>query len=157
VGRGDLIRAALVTLAALAAVATAAAATAVHWKVLEAGRTTGAGVQPVGYVAVTKAQEQRFMSRIPAAARPAIQRVDLQTNGVVAVFLDGAPCARDVTVNAVSRTGTTVTVTLHYTRPPVGMATCVQLNTQFVVLKATRASLGTPAPTHVRIVAIART
>lgn len=153
-----MIRAALATLAALAAAATAAAATGVHWSVLQQGRTTSNGAQqPTAYIAVTKAQEQRFLGRISSSNQPALENVNFQRKGLIAVFLDGAPCISNVTVNGVSRTKTTVTVVLHYTRPPVGVAMCVRMDTQYVVLSATRATLGNPVPTHVRVVAIART
>lgn len=157
-GRGDLSRALLIVATAAAAVTgTAAAAVGVHWTVLQTGHTEPAGKQPVGYVAVTKTQEARFASRLGAQGARDLARVDLQRTGVVAVFLDGLPCGRDLTVNSVVRTATTVTVTLHWTRPPIGMGLCIRTSTPYVVIGVTRASLGHPAPTHVKVEAIART
>ena len=156
-GRGDLSRALLIAAVAAAAVASAAAATVgVHWTVLQTGTTEPLGSQPHGYVAVTKAQEAAFASRLTPKQKAALARVNLQRTGLVAVFLDGMPCGRDITVNRVTRTATTVTVTLHWTRPPIGMATCVRTSTPFVVVGVTRASLGHPAPTHVKVDAVAR-
>lgn len=157
-GRGDLIRSVALALAVVAAVASAAAAaTGVRWGVLATGHTTGAGQQPVGYVAVTKAQEQPILARLgTSSTAAALRRVNLQYTGVIGVFLDGIPCSGDLTVNSVTRTATTVTVTLHYTRPPIGAGMCVRLSTPYVLISATRKSLGHPAPTHVRIVAVAR-
>ena len=157
-GRGDLIRRVL-TVAALAAAAasTAAAAVGVHWNVLAQGATMESSAQhPNGYIAVTKAQEARFAPRLSDSDRAAIAKVDLQKTGLVAVFLDGIACARDVKVTSVTRSAATLTVTLHWTRPPVGMGMCVNLGAPYAVIGVTRATLGHPAPQHVRIVAFAR-
>jgi len=159
VGRGDLIRAILL-IAAIAATAatTAVAAVGVHWTVLAHGVTEpGNSNQPIGYVAVTRPQEARFLRRLSSADQSAIAHVNLQRTGLVAVFLDGLPCGRDITVNHVTRNATTVTVTLHWTRPPIGMAMCVRTSTPYVVVGVTRTTLGHPAPTHVKVVAVART
>jgi hypothetical protein len=156
-GRGHLIRIVVITLAGLAAAATAAAATGVRWSVLDTGKTTPTGAYTAtGYVAVTKAQEQRFAGRLSAKARGDLARVNLQNTGVVAVFLDGMPCSRNITVNSVTRAGTTATVSLHYARPPIGVAMCVRTNTPYVLIGVSRKTLGHPAPTHVRVAAVAR-
>jgi hypothetical protein len=157
VERRDLTRATLAAVAVLAATATAAAATGVRWGVLETGATTpSGGQQPTGYVAVTKTQERRFLGRLEPADRAALQHLNLQFTGVVAVFLDGMPCSAKLAVNHVVRTATTVTVTLHYTRPPPGVAMCVRTSTPYVVIGVSRKTFGHPAPTNVRIVAVAR-
>jgi hypothetical protein len=142
----------IVVLAAAVSAATAAAAVGVRWGVLATGAAEPSGAQqPVGYVAVTKAQEARFAPRLEQSDRSALARLNLQRTGMVAVFLDGMPCGRDITVNHVVRTATTVTVTLHWTRPPIGMATCVRTSTPYVVIGVSRATLGRPAPTHVDV------
>lgn len=146
-----------VVLAAAAVVSAAAAAVGVRWGVLATGATEPSGAQqPVGYVAVTRVQEARFAPRLEQADRSALARLNLQRTGLVAVFLDGMPCGRDITVNHVVRTSTTVTVTLHWTRPPIGMATCVRTSTPYVVIGVSRATLGRPAPAHVDVVAVPR-
>jgi hypothetical protein len=155
-GRGHLIKLVGITLAVLAAAASAAAATGVRWTTLGTGTTTPSGSAPVGYVAVTKAQERRFSDRLSAQERADLARLNLQYTGVVAVFLDGMPCSRDITVNSVTRAGTTATVRLHYTRPPIGVAMCVRTSTPYVLIGVSRKTLGHPAPTHVRVVAVAR-
>jgi hypothetical protein len=156
-GRGHLIRVLLITLAGLAAAVTAAAATGVRWSVLDTGTTTPTGAYAAtGYVAVTKAQEQRFARRLSAQAQADLARVNLQNTGVVAVFLDGMPCSRNITANSVTRAGTTVTVSLHYARPPIGVAMCVRTSTPYVLIGVSRKTLGHPAPTHVRVAAVAR-
>ena len=158
--RGHLIRrlAAFLLISAIAPVAVAAGATGLRWGLLEQGSTTPSGAQqPSGYVAVTKAQERRFSARLEPADRAALWRLNLQLTGVVAVFLDGMPCSSKLTVNHVVRTATTVTVTLHYTRPPVGVAMCVRTSTPYVVIGVSRKTFGHPAPTNVRVVAVART
>jgi hypothetical protein len=141
----------------LAAAASAAAATGVQWAPLYGGTTQPNGSQqPDGYLAVTKAQEQRWAGRLTAGDRAALQRVNLVQSGVLAVFLDGRPCASKLTVNTVTRTATTLTVTLHYTPPRIGMATCVRTSTAYVVLGLSRKTLGHPAPARVIVDAIAR-
>ena len=157
-GRGDLSRAILIALAVAAVAATtAAAAASLHWKTLAAGNTRPAGTRvPTGYVAVTRPQEARFLNRLGHADQSKVAHVDLLRQGLVAVFLDGLPCGHDITVNRVTRAASTVTVTLHWTRPPIGVATCIALSTPYVVVGIPRASLGHPAPTHVKVVAIAR-
>jgi hypothetical protein len=162
VERRDLIRRLALVLAVAAVVpataAAAAGATGVRWSLLETGTTTPSGAQqPSGYVAVAKAQERRFSGRLEPADRAALGRLNLQLTGVVAVFLDGLPCSSKLTVNHVVRTATTVTVTLHYTRPPIGVATCVRTSTPYVIVGVSRKSFGHPAPTNVRVVAVART
>jgi hypothetical protein len=158
-GRGNLIRRVLIV-AALAAVAasTAAAAVGVHWTSLARGVTeSSASNQPTGYVAVTRTQEARFLRRLSSADQSKIAHVNLQRTGLVAVFLDGLPCGRDITVNHVTRNASTLTVGVQWTRPPIGMAMCVRTSTPYVVIGVTRATLGHPAPTHVKVVAVART
>jgi opacity protein-like surface antigen len=142
---------------AAAAATSAAAAVGVPWTVLTTGTTTPSGAQqPVGYVAVTKAQEAQFASRLAAGDRADLARVNLVNTGLIAVFLDGMPCGSHLTVNHVVRTATTATVTLHWTKPPIGVAMCVRTSTPYVVVGVRRASFGHPAPTHVKVVAIAR-
>ena len=157
-GRGDLSRTLLiVAVLAAAAASSAAAAVGVHWTPLASGRTEPSGAQsPIGYVAVTRTQEARFIKRLASADQSKVAHVNLKRTGVVAVFLDGMPCGRDITVNRVTRSSTTVTVTLHWTRPPIGMGMCVRTSTPYVVVGVARTALGKPAPTHVKVVAIAR-
>ena len=156
-GRGDLSRKLLiVAVLAAAAVSSAAAAVGVHWTVLASGRTEPAGTQATGYVAVTRTQEARFLRRLASADQSKVAQVNLKRTGLVAVFLDGMPCGSDITVNRVTRSSTAATVTLHWTRPPIGMAMCVRTSTPYVVVGVARAALGKPAPTHVKVVAIAR-
>jgi hypothetical protein len=139
------------------AVCPAAAAVGVHWNVLARGATMESTAQHAnGYIAITKAQEARFAPRLSDKDRAAMAKVDLQRTGLVAVFLDGIPCARDITVSGVTRSASTLTVTMHWTRPPVGMGMCVNLGAPYAVIGVTRATLGHPAPQHVRIVAFAR-
>jgi hypothetical protein len=156
-GRGHLIGAALVVAAALAAAVTAAAATGLQWKVVAYGTSDAtAGQAPVGYIAVTKAQEQRFWSLLTPADQAKLQAVNLQKSGVVAMFLYGMPCVSNVAVSGVSRTKTVVTIVVRYTKPPVGVAMCVRMGTPYALVGVSRTALGRPAPTHVRVVAVAR-
>jgi hypothetical protein len=156
-GRRDLIRLAVLAGALAAASVAAAAATGVRWSVLVTGTTTPGGNQvPVGYVAVTRAQERRWLPRLSADDQRAVRRLDLTGAAAVAVFLDGLPCASHVGVTKVTRDRETLTVRFAYTPPPIGVATCVRTSTPYVVLAVTRKTLGTPPPTHVEVVARAR-
>jgi len=142
----------------LAAVATAAAATGVRWGLLVSGTTTPSARQaPIGFVSVTRAQERVWLPRLTPDDRAAILRLNLVNTGAVAVFLDGLPCASRVTTTRVTRSGKTLTVRLVYTRPPIGVATCVRTSTYYIVLGVSRKTLGRPAPTHVDVIARART
>jgi hypothetical protein len=146
-----------VCIAVLAAAAPAAAANGVPWVVLATGTTTPSGTQSaVGYIAVEHSQAAAWAGRLEAADRAALNRLNLDRSGAVGVFLDGMTCGSHLTVNRVTRTVATLSVTLHYTRPPIGMEACVRTSTPYDVLAVRRASLGHPAPTHVRIVAVAR-
>jgi hypothetical protein len=139
-------------------VASAAAATGVRWSPLYSGTTEPRGSQAaVGYIAVTRAQERPWSGRLAADDRAALARVDLTRTAVVAVFLDGMPCASHLTTNAVTRTSsTTLRVRITFTRPPIGVAMCVRTSTPYIALAVTRQSLGRPAPTHVTVDAHAR-
>jgi len=148
---------ALAALTLLAVAAPAAAATGVRWTPLAQGTTEPSGKQqPVGYVAVSRAQERTWSARLTASDRAALQRLNLTQSGAIAVFLDGMPCASHVAVAGVTRSSSTLTVRIAFTRPPIGMATCVRASTAYVVLAAARSSLGRPVPTRVAIVARAR-
>jgi hypothetical protein len=157
VERRHLIRL-LVLVGVLAAATAAAAATGVKWGVLFTGTTTPSGKQaPVGYVAVTRAQERPWRARLTPSDRAALARLNLVSTGAVAVFLDGLACASHVTTTSVTRSGSTLTARFAFTRPPIGVAMCVRTSTPYVVLSVSRKSLGRPAPTHVDVIARART
>jgi hypothetical protein len=159
VGRRNLIRAlaALSAVVLLAAAGSSAAAVRVHWSPLAAGTTTPSGAQfATGYLAVTRAAERPFVPRLDARSQRALAGVSTQRDAVAAVFLDGAPCATKVAVTSVTRSAATLTVHLAFTRPPVGMATCVRTSTPYLLLTIPRASLGRPVPTHVSVDAVPR-
>jgi hypothetical protein len=142
---------------ALAAAATAVAATGVRWSPLLHGTTEPSGAQaPKGYLAVTRLQERSWAGRLTPADRTALARVDLTKAAVLAAFLDRMPCATKVTTTGVTRSGSTVTVRIAYTSPPIGVAACVRTSTAYVVLGASRTSLGALAPTRVNVVVRAR-
>ena len=138
--------------------ASAAAATGVRWSPLFSGTTEpSASRAPVGYIAVTRAQERSWSGRLGADDHAALGRVNLTRNAVVAVFLDGMPCGSHLTTEAVTRmSATTLRVRLAYTPPPPGVAMCVRTSTPYVGLTVTRQSLGRPAPTRVTVDAHAR-
>jgi hypothetical protein len=147
-----------VLVGALAAVASAAAATGVRWSPLLSGATEPSGGQaPVGYLAVTRAQERAWSGRLTEDDRSALGRVNLTRSAVVAVFFDGLPCSSHLTTNAVTRTSSsTLHVRIAYTPAPIGIGMCVRTSTQYVALTLSRRSLGRVAPTHVTVDAHAR-
>jgi hypothetical protein len=131
----------------------------VSWSPLLSGTTEPSGTQaPVGYIALTRAQERTWSGRLSAADRATLGRVNLTHTVVIAAFLDGMPCGSHLTTNAVTRTSpTTLRVRIAYTRPPIGQAMCVRTSTPYTALTVQRQSLGLPAPTHVTVDAHART
>lgn len=156
-GRRHLIRALLLIAGTLAAAATAAAATGVKWTVVTHGATEPSGRQaPVGYISTTRAQEQKWAPRLAVRDRSTVGKLALESRVLVAAFLDGLPCSTNVATTGVTRSGATLTVKIAFTRPPIGMATCIRTSTPYVVLSVPRASLGKPAPTHVDVIARAR-
>ena len=148
---------ALAALAFVTVAASAAAATGVRWTPLAQGTTVPSGKQaPVGYLAVTRAQERPWSARLTGSDRATLQRLNLTTSAAVAAFLDGLPCASKVSVAGVTRASSTLTVHIAYTPPPIGVGMCVRTSTPYVVLAVARGSLGRPVPAHVAVVARAR-
>jgi hypothetical protein len=147
----------LAALAFVTVAASAAAATGVRWTPLAQGTTEPSGAQaPVGYLAVTRAQERLWSGRLTSSDRAALQRLNLTTSAAVAVFLDGMPCASKVAVSGVTRASSTLTVHIVYTPLPIGVGMCVRTSTAYFVLAAARGSLGRPVPARVAVVARAR-
>jgi len=162
VGRRNLIhlKPLAVTLALVlagVAAAFAAAATGLRWSPLAAGGTEPSGSQaPNGYLALSRRREQVWVTRITAAQRARVTGVDFAKRAVVATFLDGQPCASDTKVTAVTRAAGTLTVHIVFTRPPVGVATCVRTSTAYFVLTIPRSAFGGSAPVRVHVDARAR-
>jgi hypothetical protein len=162
VGRGDLIhlkRLALPSALALAGVVAvfAAATTGLRWSPLAAGTTEPSGSQaPNGHLALSKRQEQGWLTRITAAQRARVTGVDFAHRAVVATFLDGQPCASDTKVTAVTRAAGTLTVHIVFTRPPVGVAACVRTSTAYFVVTIPRSAFGGSVPVRVHVDARAR-
>jgi len=139
--------------------ATAAWVTArsLSWTRVALGLTTPTGAQqPRGSVAASRAQESAWLARVAVPDRRAVTSVDFGRNVAVAVFLDGAPCASNVATTAVERQGTELTVHVVYTRPRVGVATCIRTSITYLVLAVPRAGLSAPLPSRVAVVANAR-
>ncbi|MDP9284670.1 MAG: hypothetical protein M3P41_06940 [Actinomycetota bacterium] len=139
------------------AVALAAAATGLRWSPLAKGGAEPTGAQdPIGYLALSKRAEQRWSARIEAAQRSRVGGVDFSHRAVVVAFLDGRPCAGDPEVAAVARVADTLTVHVAFTRPPIGVATCVRTSTAYVVVTIARSAFGRSVPARVRVDARAR-
>jgi hypothetical protein len=147
----------LLALIAAVAVASAAAAATLRFTVIATGTTEPAGLQvPKADLTFSLHGESRWVARIAASQRPALTAVNFSRRAVVAVFLDGSPCATKVTVTSVTRSSDTLTVHVQYTPPPIGMATCVRTSTAYVVLTVSRAALGATLPAHARVAVTTR-
>lgn len=147
----------LLTLTIAAAGVSSAAAATLRFAPVTSGTTIPNGRQaPSGFLALTRAGEGRFSARLDTASRRALSRVDLRRRAVVAVFLDGAPCASKLAVMRVTRVARVLAVHVAYTRPPAGVAMCVRTSTAYLVVSVARPSLGAPPPTRVEVDAAAR-
>jgi hypothetical protein len=93
---------------------------------------------------------------LTGADSKAVRAIPFARFDAVAVFLDGLPCAQKVAVTRVTRNGRELQVDVAFTRPPIGMATCVRTSTAYRVLRLRKAPVATPAPTRVRVVVRAR-
>ncbi|MDX6488394.1 MAG: hypothetical protein QOK13_1009 [Gaiellaceae bacterium] len=156
-GRGNLSR--ILAAAAVAGVlaTSATAAAGIPFAVVAAGGAEPTGAQHAGgYVAMSLAGTQPWAKRLTAADRKAVSAIPFGRAYAVAVFLDGLPCAQKVAVTRVTRNGRELDVDVAYTRPPIGMATCIRTSTAYRVLRLRKAPVATPAPTRVRVVAHAR-
>ena len=146
------LAAALVAAAALVTAAPAAAVSGYAWTLVASGTTTpSGGQQPSAFLAVTKAQEARWLPRLTPAGRRAVARVSLARYVVVAAFLDGMPCAEKADVTTVFRSGSSLVVRIKYTPPPVGVATCVRTSTAYDVIEVARKALGRRLPGRVSL------
>jgi hypothetical protein len=161
-GRRNLIHlkpVAVTSALALAGVAAAfaAAAAGLRWSPLATGGAEPSGSQaPNAHLALTRRQEQGWIARIAAAQRARVTGVDFKNRAVVATFLDGQPCASDTKVTSVTRAAGALTVHLLFTRPPVGVATCIRTSTAYFVLTIPRSAFGGSAPVRVHVDARAR-
>lgn len=155
-GRGHLIRA--LAAAAVAVAALAAGATAgISWHEIVVGSTTQTSTNvPHAYLALTKAQERVWASRLSAHDRAIVARTKLANTALVAAFLDGAPCSTHIVASAVTRQSRTLVVSVSYTRPAPGVALCIRVSTPYVVVGVSRASLGGVTPNRASLVLHAR-
>ena len=139
------------------AAAFAVAATGLRWSLLAEGGAVPSGSQaPSGYLALSKRQEQRWITRVEAGQRRRVAGVDFAHRAVVAVFLDGLPCSGAVGVTSVARVTDRLTVHVAFTRPPIGVATCIRTSTAYLVFTIARSAFGRSVPARVHVVARAR-
>jgi hypothetical protein len=110
---------------------------------------------PQAYVAARARDTARWAGRLSPAQRSRLAAVDFDRRIVVAAFLDGHPCASDVRLSHVARQGSRLIVTVAYTQPPIGVATCVRRSIRYVVLGLDRSGLA-QVPTHATVRAVAR-
>jgi hypothetical protein len=144
-GRGDLIRGAVV-LAVLVAAAPAGAAG--KWRQIGDGPTTGApATRAVAYVALSRAGTAAFAGRLGAVASK-LGQVRWATTAVVAVLADWG-CSDDlVSVGRVAQKGATLHVLLVQGEPPAGAATYQALFGVYRLLAVQKSVLHSPYPTR---------
>jgi hypothetical protein len=148
VGRRHLIRlAAVAATLALAAAATAAPA----WRTVGSGAASGPTANAAtGYLAFTRASAlAQFGTRLPAAGRASLAKVNFAHDAVVAVFGDYGCNDANVVTTAVARHGATVTVKLVPRPPAPGIATCDAIFPTYRLLAVPLISLAHPLPKRV--------
>jgi len=148
-GRRHLSR--LLLAPAAAALFAQAAAGALPYHVLATGRTEGRGGSLHAYVSLSRSPA--WASRVSPQDRAAVAAVDVRRREVAAVFLDGRICGSDPEIAAFTRARGTVRVKVAYTKPPIGVATCIRQDTPYIVF--TFARTGVPA-SHISAAAVAR-
>ncbi len=135
-------------MAALVVGSTAAAA--LSWRTVSDGPAAGPTVSAaVGYVAASRsAALGAFGSRLPAAARAKLAKVDFARNLLVAVFGEYGCNDANVVTAAVTRHGATLTVRLVPRPPAAGTVTCQALFPTYRFLAVPRSALVAPLPTR---------
>lgn len=136
---------------AAAALCAPAVAAAPPYHVLATGKTEGMGQAPHAYLA--RSASAAWLARLTAADRAKVRKVDFARREVAGVFLDGSVCASDPAITSFARTRALVRVQVAFTRPPIGVATCIKEDTAYVVFSFARTR--TPA-TRIKVDAVAR-
>jgi len=150
-GRRNLSRLTLALALASAALSASAAAGAPPFRVLATGKTEGRGQAPHAYLA--RSRSASWLARLAPADRAKVRKVDFSRSQVGGVFLDGSVCAFDPAITSFSRAGALVRVRVAFTRPPIGVATCIKQDTPYVVFSFARTK--TPA-SRIQVTPVAR-
>jgi hypothetical protein len=134
----------------------AAASAPIRFSLVAAGRTEPSGKPaPVAYLARSLAGAGPWLSRLTRSDRARVRAVSFRRDDVVAVFLDGLPCAADAAVTGMTRTGARLVVRAAYKPVPPGVALCVRTSTYFRVLGVRKTALA-PPPSRIVVQARAR-
>lgn len=151
-----MIRTGLLIAVAAAVFTAAATASIISFRTVATGKTFPVGAKPVGYLSLTRSSERTWFTRLSGSSQNAVAGVPFDQRAIVAVFLDGMPCASNIAASAITRSGAALTVHVSWTRPPIGMAMCIRTSTAYIVLTVPRRSLGATPPTRVAVLARAR-
>jgi hypothetical protein len=157
VGRGHVGLAGAVAAVVVSSAPVAPAATRLAWTTLATGTTAPSGSQsPTGRLAYSPGQLSSVLARVRPDQRPTLRAVDFSKRALVGAFLDGLPCGQKVAVTSMTYAGSTLTMHIAFTPPPIGVAACVRDSTPYEIVTLPRSALGKPLPTHVTVVARAR-
>jgi hypothetical protein len=150
VGRRHLISFVAVA-AALALAATATATGAIYWHTVGDGTATGPTLTAAkGYIATSRSSAvAQFGSRLTAAARAKLGKVDFTNEVLVAVFGEYGCNDKNVVTTALVQHGKTLTVDLVPQPPAPGTVTCQALFPTYRFVAVPRSNLESPLPTRV--------
>jgi len=150
VGRGDLIRFAAATAAALTLCASAGAA--VPWRLLADGPSGGGAASTRAYVALTHSSAiSQLSGELNNAATARLASVDFSRDVVVMVL--GEFGCRDalIDVASIAQHGRTLAVSLVQRPPKPGTAQCMAIFETYRLLVVPKSSLARPYPTHATV------
>ncbi len=132
---------------AVAAVLAAPAGAGVRWAELARGTAVGdAAAAPVAFVATDRAATRRFATRLPAAAKAKLARLDFRKNVAIAVFAQFGCMDHRVAVTAVDRRGAELAVSLVERPLDSGTMECQALYPTYRLLAVSRSALAKPYP-----------
>ena len=103
---------------------------------------------PVAFLALDRAASKRFASRLPAAGKAALARLDFDRNAALAVFSEfGCKDGRVAVASMAQRSGTLVVSLVEQPLAP-GTMECQALFPTYRLLAVPKASLARPYPTR---------
>jgi hypothetical protein len=141
----------LAVAATLTAAATATAA--ISWRTIGDGTATGPPLtEAKGYIATSRGSAlAQFGSRLTAAARANLGKLDFTHQVLVAVFGEYGCNDGNIVTSGVVRHGSTLTIDLVPRPPAPGTVTCQALFPTYRFLAVPRSGLGSSLPTGVDI------
>jgi hypothetical protein len=134
---------------AVAAALAAPAAAGVRWRELDRGTAVGAPPATLqAVVALDRAATKRFASRLPAAGRTALARLDFGRNAAIAVFGEFGCKDYRVAVTSVARRRSTLVVSLVERPPDPDTMECQAIYPTYRLLAVPKSALAKPHPTR---------